>query len=64
MSAVFNHAIRWEWLDVNPIRMVGQSAKGLGFPSSYPSSSDDSPARRYLKVGFGGAHTESNQRLM
>jgi hypothetical protein len=23
-----------------------------------------SPARRYLKFGFGGAHTESNQRLM
>src|SRR5207302_6776648 len=27
MSAVFNHAVRWEWLDVNPIRMVRQSAK-------------------------------------
>jgi hypothetical protein len=21
-------------------------------------------ARRYMKLGFGGAHTESNQRLM
>jgi hypothetical protein len=21
-------------------------------------------ARRYLKIGFGGAHTDSNQRLM
>jgi integrase len=27
MSAVFNHAVRWEWLDTNPIRMVRQSAK-------------------------------------
>src|SRR5208337_1018211 len=25
MSAVFNHAVRWEWLDVNPIRMVRQA---------------------------------------
>lgn len=23
-----------------------------------------SAARRYVKFGFGGAHTESNQRLM
>jgi hypothetical protein len=22
------------------------------------------PLQRYLKLGFGGAHTESNQRLM
>ena len=22
------------------------------------------PSKRYVKVGFGGAHTESNQRLM
>jgi len=22
------------------------------------------PARRYIKLGFGGAHTDSNQRLM
>jgi LysR family hca operon transcriptional activator len=22
------------------------------------------PARRYVKLGFGGAHTDSNQRLM
>ena len=26
-DAVFNHAVRWEWLGVNPIRMVRQSAK-------------------------------------
>lgn len=23
-----------------------------------------SPVKRYVKFGFGGAHTESNQRLM
>jgi len=27
MSAVFNHAMRYEWLDANPIRLVRQSAK-------------------------------------
>jgi len=32
MSAVFNHAVRWEWLDVNPIRMVRQSAKRARMP--------------------------------
>jgi integrase len=32
MSAVFNHAVRWEWLDVNPIRMVRQSAKRTRIP--------------------------------
>jgi hypothetical protein len=32
MSAVFNHAVRWEWLDVNPIRMVRQSAKRTRMP--------------------------------
>jgi integrase len=32
MSAVFNHAVRWEWLDVNPIRMVRQSAKRTRVP--------------------------------
>ncbi len=30
MSAVFNHAVRWEWLDVNPIRMVRQSQAEQG----------------------------------
>ena len=24
----------------------------------------ESPVKRYLKLGLGGAHTESNQRLM
>jgi hypothetical protein len=32
MSAVFNHAVRWEWLDANPIRMVRQSAKRTRIP--------------------------------
>jgi len=32
MSAVFNHAVRWEWLDVNSIRMVRQSAKRTRIP--------------------------------
>ena len=32
MSAVFNHAVRWEWIDVNPIRMVRQSAKRTRMP--------------------------------
>ena len=32
MSAVFNHAVRWEWLGVNPIRMVRQSAKRTRMP--------------------------------
>jgi integrase len=32
MSAVFNHAVRWEWLDTNPIRMVRQSAKRTRIP--------------------------------
>ncbi|MGB8918950.1 MAG: site-specific integrase [Candidatus Sulfotelmatobacter sp.] len=32
MSAVFNHAVRWEWLGVNPIRMVRQSAKRTRIP--------------------------------
>jgi integrase len=32
MSAVFNHAVRWEWLDLNPIRMVRQSAKRTRMP--------------------------------
>jgi integrase len=27
MSAVFNHAMRYEWLDSNPIKLVRQSAK-------------------------------------
>jgi integrase len=32
MSAVFNHAVRWEWLDLNPIRMVRQTAKRTRMP--------------------------------
>jgi integrase len=32
MSAVFNHAVRWEWLDLNPIRMVRQSTKRTRMP--------------------------------
>jgi len=32
MSAVFNHAVRWEWLGVDPIRMVRQSAKRTRMP--------------------------------
>ena len=32
MSAVFNHAVRWEWLGVNPIRMVRQGAKRTRMP--------------------------------
>jgi site-specific recombinase XerD len=27
MSAVFNHAVRHEWLDKNPVTLVRQSAK-------------------------------------
>jgi hypothetical protein len=29
-----------------------------------PQGSGRIAARRYLKLGFGGAHTDSNQRLM
>ena len=32
MSALFSHAIRWEWADKNPIRSVRQSAKRLRTP--------------------------------
>src|ERR1700728_5401327 len=32
MSAVFNHAVRWEWLDVSAIRMVRESAKRTRMP--------------------------------
>jgi integrase len=32
MSAIFSHAIRYEWLDRNPITMVRQSAKRKGTP--------------------------------
>ena len=32
MSALFSHAIRWEWADKNPIRSVRQSAKRLRIP--------------------------------
>lgn len=27
MSAIFHHAMRYEWVDLNPIRLVRQSAK-------------------------------------
>jgi len=33
MSAIFNHAIRYEWLDRNPITLVRQSAKRERVPS-------------------------------
>jgi len=33
MSAVFNHAIRYEWLDKNPITLVRQGAKREHIPS-------------------------------
>lgn len=33
MHAVFNHAIRWEWHDWNPISMVRQSAKRQKVPT-------------------------------
>ncbi len=32
MHAIFNHAIRWEWHDRNPISMVRQSAKREKIP--------------------------------
>lgn len=32
MHAVFNHAIRWEWHDKNPITHVRQSAKRARIP--------------------------------
>jgi integrase len=32
MSALFSHAIRWEWADKNPITQVRQSAKRLRTP--------------------------------
>ncbi len=32
MHAIFNHAIRWEWHDRNPISMVRQSAKRQRVP--------------------------------
>jgi integrase len=33
MHAIFNHAIRWEWHDRNPISMVRQSAKRRKVPT-------------------------------
>ena len=33
MHAIFNHAIRWEWHDRNPISMVRQSAKRQKVPT-------------------------------
>jgi integrase len=32
LSAVFNHAVRYGWLDANPIKLVRQSAKRLRVP--------------------------------
>jgi integrase len=32
MSALYSHAIRWEWADKNPITKVRQSAKRLRTP--------------------------------
>ena len=33
MSAVFSHAVRWEWVDRNPINAVRQSAKRSKIPT-------------------------------
>jgi integrase len=33
MHAVFNHAVRWEWHDRNPISHVRQSAKRMSIPT-------------------------------
>ena len=33
MHAIFNHAIRWEWHDKNPMSMVRQSAKRQKVPT-------------------------------
>ena len=53
MHAIFNHAIRWEWHDRNPISMVRQSAKRQKVPTvlnieqiSLCSNISRSPARR------------------
>ena len=32
MSALFSHAIRWEWTERNPIKSVRQSAKRMRMP--------------------------------
>jgi integrase len=32
MSALFNHAMRYEWVDRNPIKLVRQSAKRMSLP--------------------------------
>ena len=32
MSALFSHAIRWEWTERNPIKSVRQSAKRMRTP--------------------------------
>jgi site-specific recombinase XerD len=34
MSALYSHAIRWEWTENNPITSVRQSAKGRERPTS------------------------------
>jgi hypothetical protein len=68
MSAVFNHAVRWEWLDENPIRIVRQSAKRTRMPivlsieqrpkplaSRFRSTCD---YRRYCGTGGCRVHTQ------
>jgi LysR family hca operon transcriptional activator len=37
---------------------------GAQFLTRGARSIELTPARRYVKLGFGGAHTDSNQRLM
>ena len=32
MSALFSHAIRWEWTERNPIKSIRQSAKRMRTP--------------------------------
>jgi site-specific recombinase XerD len=36
MSALYSHAIRWEWTDKNPITQVRQSAKRSKIPTVLP----------------------------
>jgi hypothetical protein len=72
MSGVFNHSVRREWLDVNPIRMVRQSAKRTRMPivlsieqiaalTSHPEGThahDGIPRRVYGPSGWGVARPQ------
>jgi len=40
---------------MHPLGLPGERRQNFGKPE---------PVGHYLKLGFGGAHTESNQRLM